>query len=103
MGEPQVSKLGGTDMLLLPTFTTHPAIDAIQGASREICLNSGECSMNSVSEVEWLQTVGIKHDIKQVSLRTVISIQINIRNVFPKKSSFLLKPPPHPHNKTYWK
>jgi hypothetical protein len=53
-------------MLRLPTFTTHPTTYATQGASWEICLNSGERSMNSISEVEWLQTVRIKHDVKQV-------------------------------------
>jgi hypothetical protein len=32
-GKPQVSKIGGRLMFLLPTFTTHPTTDAIQGAS----------------------------------------------------------------------
>jgi hypothetical protein len=32
-GKTQISKIGGRLLLLLPTFTTHPTTDAIQGAS----------------------------------------------------------------------
>jgi len=39
------------DMFLLPAFTTHPTTNAIQGDSWKICLNSGERSLKSISEV----------------------------------------------------